>query len=125
MTKQRVGLMGILMLAGAVFAAVPASAETHVSIGIGVGPAYGYYAPPPVAYAPAPYYPQSSYWVNGYYDPYGSWIAGYWAPRVVVTPRYFGHGRAYDRDDYRGHDSRGYSNRGDYRGRGNAFGRRR
>lgn len=63
---------------------------------------YGYYAPPPVYYAPpAPYYP-ANVWINGYYYPYGgrwAWRAGYYArPPYAgafwVAPRYYG-GRYY------------------------------
>ena len=100
-------LLVLLLVAGSsVFA------ESHFSIGIGIGgygpvyapayaPAYGYYAPPPpapvVAYAPAP---RPGYtWIDGYWYPAGpryAWHAGYWArPPYAraywVAPRYYGH----------------------------------
>jgi len=86
-------------------------ARGHVSIGIGIGsyafPYYaGYYAPPPVYYAPPapvvayrPPWPGVGYaWVPGYWYPVGRrhvWRAGYWAyrpyPRVYRTaPAYYG-----------------------------------
>ena len=92
-------LIGMFLLAsGSLFA------EVRFSVGIGVGPAYGYYAPPPppaVAYyppSPAPGY----VWVPGYYYPAGPryvWRAGYWARppyagAVWVGPRY-ARGRYY------------------------------
>jgi hypothetical protein len=94
-------LLALLLVAGgALFA------ESHFSIGIGVGsfaPAYGYYAPPlpPAApgavYAPAP--GPGYTWVNGYWYPAGpryAWHAGYWARPPYgrsywVAPRYTGH----------------------------------
>ena len=110
-----------LMLAAPLFTATPAKAETHFSFGIGVAPGYRYYAPPPVYYRP-PYPGPGYYWTDGYYDPYGAWIGGYWAPRAYVAP-YYG-GRFYNgyRGDY--YRDRHYDRR-DYRGRGNAYGRRR
>lgn len=98
-------LLAILLLAGSsLFAG-------HVSIGIGLGgyvPAYGYYAPPPVAYVPACPGPGYS-WVDGYWYPVGPryiWRAGYWAPpaygvRYRVAPRYYG--RPYYGRPYRGY----------------------
>jgi hypothetical protein len=91
-------LLALIFLAGA-----SAFAETHFSIGIDVGPRYGYYAPPPpprVAYvtpAPGPGF----VWVSGYWYPSGSryaWRDGYWARRPYggaywVAPRY--HERRY------------------------------
>jgi len=61
------------ILVGTVLTARPANAETHFSLGIGVAPAYDYYAPPVVPYrpiAPGPEY----YWTDGYYNPYGVWV---------------------------------------------------
>jgi hypothetical protein len=96
-------------------------AETHFSIGIGVG-GYGYAPPPVVAYAPpppvvayAPPCPGPGYsWVDGYWyeaGPRRAWHAGYWAPPAYgryyrAEPRYdgdryrnsFADGRRYDRD---------------------------
>lgn len=94
-------LLALLFLAGSSMFAAP---RVFVGIGVGVGPAYGYYAPPPppaytyVAPAPEPGYS----WVSGYYYPVGPryvWHAGYWArppyPYAVwVGPRYYG-GRYY------------------------------
>jgi hypothetical protein len=88
-------LVVLLLASGSAFAA------THFSIGIGVGPAYGYYAPPPpppvVAYYPPNPGPGFT-WVSGYYYPVGPryvWRAGYWARppyagAVWVGPRYSG-----------------------------------
>ena len=86
----------VLFAGGSLFA------ETHFSIGIGVGTPY--YAPPPppvVAYAPPCPGPDYS-WVSGYWYPAGgryAWHAGYWArPPYAgaywVRPRYYG-GRYY------------------------------
>jgi hypothetical protein len=99
---------GALMLAGLLFSASPAKAESHFSIGIGVGP--GFYAPPPVVYRP-PYPGPGYYWTDGYYDPYGVWVAGFWAPRAYVRPYgygyvgrgyYGGYRRGFARDDFHG-----------------------
>jgi hypothetical protein len=128
MKRNRIGksiMAAALILVGTIFVSRPAKAETHFSIGIGVAPGYGYYAPPPVVYRP-PYPGPGYYWTDGYYNPYGTWIAGYWAPRAYIAPRYYGgayyggnYRRDFDRDDHRRYD------RDDFRGRGNAFGRRR
>ena len=94
-------------------------AGTRVFVGIGVGaPAYrgyGYYAPPPVVYAP-PVAPGYS-WVDGYWYPVRGhyyWRSGYWSRpygvRPLVGPRY------YDRGRYR--DYRGHGYRQSYRGYG-------
>jgi hypothetical protein len=89
-------------------------AETHFSIGVGIG-LPGYYPPPPpvVAYAPAPYPGPGYTWVGGYWYPYGgryAWRAGYWAAPPFagaywVAPRYYG--GAYYRG-YWGHHDRGW-----------------
>jgi hypothetical protein len=99
-------LVGLLMAGSSVFA------ETHVSIGIGVGGyGNGYYAPPPVvAYAPP--YPGPGYsWVDGYsyqMGPRRVWRPGYWAPPVYgrtyrVEPRNYRQENRYygDRHDDR------------------------
>ena len=126
MKKNRIAmgiLAGTLMLAGVLFTASPAQAQSRFSIGIGVGP--GYYAPPPVVYRP-PYPGPGYYWTDGYYDPYGAWIAGFWGPRAYVrpfgygyaAPRYYGGGysggyrRDFGQNNFRG-------GRGGDRGRGN------
>ena len=115
-------LTGILMTSGSLLA------ESHWSVGIGIGTP-GYYAPPPVVVYRPPYPGPGYYWTDGYYDPYGSWIAGYWAPpRYYARPYGYGYGprfhggyyrRGFDRDDFRrGRD-------GDHdRGRGHGWGRR-
>ena len=94
-------LLGLLLIAGGSL-----FAESHFSIGIGIGgyaPAYGYYAPPPPPPPPAAYYaaaPGPGYsWVGGHWYPAGpryAWHAGYWArPPYAraywVAPRYYGH----------------------------------
>ncbi len=112
-------LLAVLLLGGSsVFA------ETHFSIGVGVGvPAggYGHYeaAPPPPApeeYVPA--CPAPGYtWVQGYWYPVGPrhyWHAGYWSRPPYgggyrVSPGYYEHRyypgywerreRHWDRDD--------------------------
>ena len=89
-------LLALLLLVGG-----SAFAGTHFFVGVGVGPAYGYYAAPPpppvVAYAPpAPVVGYS--WVPGYYYPVGPryvWRTGYWARppyahAVWVGPRWNG-----------------------------------
>ena len=92
-------LLALLFLVG-----TAAFAGPRFSIGVGFGPAYGYYAaPPPPAPVVAAYVPPAPgpgyAWVGGYWYPYGAryaWRAGYWAPRpyygaVWVGPRYYGH----------------------------------
>jgi len=72
-------LVGLLLAGSSLFA------ETHVSIGIGLGGGYGgYYAPyPPPVYAYAPPYPGPGYsWIDGYWFGFGpsrAWRPGYWA----------------------------------------------
>ena len=92
-------LMVAMLLAGSSL-----FAETHFSIGIGLG-GYGYAAPPVVAYAPP--YPGPGYsWVDGYWyqvGPRRAWHAGYWAPPV--------YGRTY-RAAPRIRENRFYDNRG-------------
>jgi len=89
-------LLALVLLAGS-----SAFAATRFSIGVQVGPSYGYYpAPPPppvVAYRPVNPGP-GYYWVDGYYYPVGPryvWRQGYWARppyrgAVWVAPRYSG-----------------------------------
>jgi hypothetical protein len=76
-------------------------AETHFSIGIGLG-GYGYAAPPVVAYAPPR--PGPGYtWVDGYWDQAGPrpfWHDSYWAA-PVYNGGYQG-GYSFDRDRYEG-----------------------
>ena len=85
-------------------------AETHFSIGIGVG-GHGYAAPPVMAYRP--HSPGRGYiWVDGYWDQAGPrrfWRDGYWARPsygrgFAPAPRYDGNrydGNRHD-DDYNG-----------------------
>ena len=109
------GMMtGALLLASLAFTASPAKAESHFSIGIGLGPSYGYYAPPPVVYRP-PYPGPGYYWTDGYYDPYGAWVAGFWGPRAFVRPYRYG----YSSPRYYGGYYGGY--RRDFRGGGRGF----
>ena len=87
------------LLAVAILAGGSMFAQTHFSIGIGIGTPR-YYAPAPVySVAPAynPYYmppmPAPGYtWVQGYWTPapHRAWVAGYWrAPyRYYAAPRY-------------------------------------
>jgi hypothetical protein len=94
MKKSLLALM-FLAASSSVFAA-------HFSIGIGVGPANGYYAAPPPPPPAVAYYPPSPgrgyAWVGGYYNRVGPryvWRAGYWARppyagAVWVGPRYVG-----------------------------------
>ncbi len=103
---KKVLLLGMFLLASSsLFAGV------HFSIGIGVGPAYGYYAAPPPPPPVVAYYPPSPgvgyVWVPGYYYPAGPryvWRTGYWArppyagavwmgPRYVRGRYYGGHWR--------------------------------
>src|SRR6266849_10166026 len=89
-------LIAMMLLAGGSL-----FAETHFSIGIGIGTP-GYYAPPPppvVAYSRPPYPGPDRTWVAGYWYPVGSryaWRAGYWerspyADGYWVAPRYEDH----------------------------------
>jgi hypothetical protein len=95
--KKSLLLLMFLVASSSVFAA-----HWSVGIGVGVGPAYGYYAapPPPPVVAYYPPSPGPGYtWVSGYYYPAGPryvWRAGYWARppyagAVWVGPRYTGH----------------------------------
>ncbi|MBZ5728093.1 MAG: YXWGXW repeat-containing protein [Acidobacteriia bacterium] len=88
-------------------------AQTHFSIGIGIG-GPRYYAPPPpvVAYAP-PTCPGPGY----------TWIAGYWYP---VGPRWAWHAGYWSRPPFAGafwvapsfHESRFFAGRWERRGTG-------
>ena len=89
-------LMALLLVAGGSL-----FAETHWSIGVGIG-SPGYYAPAPAyaysapAYAYRPPCPGPGYaWIDGYYDGYGRWADGYWAQPPYtgaywVAPRVYG-----------------------------------
>jgi hypothetical protein len=87
-------LLILLMLAGTSLFAAP-----RVVIGVGVGPGYGYYAPPPVVYAPPPVvytpppvvyappvYSYGYYPYRPYYRPYRPFVGAVW-----VGPRYYRH----------------------------------
>ncbi len=92
-------LMALLLLAGCSAFAGP---RVFFGVGVGIGPAYGYYAapppPPPVVSYIAPAPAASYVWVPGYYYPAGPrfvWRAGYWARppyahAVWVGPRWRG-----------------------------------
>lgn len=102
----------VLLLAGASL-----FAETHVSIGIGVGGYGGYYAAPPeVVYQPPCPGPDYA-WVDGYWESVGPrrcWRHGYWARRHYESYRH------YDRDPYYGDRYYGNEHHG-YGGYGNGF----
>jgi hypothetical protein len=85
-------------------------AETHFSLGIGIGgygPGY-YAAPPPPVYVAPPYPGPDYYWVNGSWfwnGPRRVWRPGYWNYRPYGYRRDFDRRRGWDRDrDY----GRGY-----------------
>ena len=105
-------LLGVMLLAGGSL-----FAETHFSVGIGVG-GYGYAAPPVVAYA-SPYPGDGSEWIDGYWYQVGPrrlWREGYWGRRsygrgFVVAPRY--EGNRYEGNRY-GNNYRGNGNGSGY-----------
>lgn len=82
--------IGALLVTGLLLLTTdPASARTNFHFGLNLGvplaPYHGYMYypyPPPVHYAPHPYYraypPCVRVWVPGYYDAYGNWIFGYY-----------------------------------------------
>src|SRR5438552_1050549 len=93
-------IMKTKLLVATLLAGSSLFAQTHFSIGIGVG-GHGYGAPPVVAYRP--HSPGPGYtWVDGYWDHFGPrrfWREGYWARHSYgrsysVAPRYEG-----NRDD--------------------------
>ena len=98
-------LLAMTLLAGSAL-----FAETHFSIGVGVGGyGNGYYAPPPPVVRYAPPYPGPGYtWVEGYWGPRHRWQRGYW-DRTYYR-RGFDRDRDRDRyeeyrhDDYRNDD---------------------
>ena len=98
MKKRLLPLM--LLAGGSLFA------ETHFSIGVGLG-APAYYPPAPVVVDSRPPCPGPGYsWVDGYWTN-GGWNAGYWAPpynSYYAAPAYpvYRHGRDWDRDRDRG-----------------------
>lgn len=88
-------LVALLLLAGSSL-----FAETHFSIGIGLG-GYGYAAPPVVAYAQPPCPGPDYTWVDGYWDQAGPgrfWRDGYWAAPVYRSGYRAVYG--FDRDRY-------------------------
>src|SRR5262249_55025973 len=116
-------IMKTKLLAGLLFAGSALFAETHVSIGVGLG-GYGYAPPPVVVYNPpppvvayAPPCPGPGYtWVDGYWyqaGPRRLWRQGYWAPPAYgraykVMPRYDEGRQSYGRYE-REHDGRYFS----------------
>ena len=114
-------LLGVMLLAGSSL-----FAETHFSIGIGVG-GHGYAAPPVVAYA-APYPGDGYEWIDGYWyqdGPRRLWREGYWGRRsygrgYAVAPRYDGnrYGRGYSDSGYNRSQSYGNSYNRDSNGSG-------
>ena len=112
-------LLTLVLLTLVLFVGGPLFAQTHFSIGIGIGtPYYPPPPPPPVVYTPACPGPEYN-WIPGYWYPLGPryvWHAGYWErpPHVGaywVRPRYYEHRyypgywerreRRWDRDDDR------------------------
>jgi hypothetical protein len=85
-------------------------AETHFSVGIGIGgygPVYSRVPPPPPMIEQPPYPGEGYAWVDGYWYPVGPrfyWRSGYWR-----QPAYFGYseGRGYG-------GGYGWSERGGY-----------
>jgi hypothetical protein len=103
------------MLALLLFGCGTLFAETHVSIGIGIGgygPVYAPVPPPPPVMEQPPCPGEGYVWVDGYWVPDGPrfyWRQGYWrAPayygrpgRRVYVPAYGWNERgSYDRDHY-------------------------
>lgn len=84
-------LFALMLLAGGSL-----FAESHFSIGVGVG-APGYYpGPAAVVVAGRPPCPGPGYsWVDGYDAPTGGWVAGYWAAPRYYAPRYYAPERSY------------------------------
>jgi hypothetical protein len=110
---MKMKLFALLLLAGGSL-----FAESHWSIGIGIGVPYYAPPPPPPTVVYTPHCPGPEYtWVPGYYYPLGArfvWRAGFWsrppyAGAYWVAPRYYEHryyrgywerrDRRWDRDD--------------------------
>jgi hypothetical protein len=98
-------------------------AETHFSVGIGIGgygPVYAPVPPPPPDYEQPPCPGEGYIWVDGYWNPLRGHY--YWRPGYWRAPAYYGYrgGRGYDRGGYgyayreRDNDRGGYA----YRERG-------
>jgi len=97
-------------------------AETHFSIGIGVG-GYGYAAPPVVSYAQPPCPGPGYTWVAGYWDQSGPrrfWRDGYWAAPVYNG----GYQASYGFDRDRHEDNRYRGDRDDRREDVNSYNER-
>jgi WXXGXW repeat (2 copies) len=87
-------------------------AETHFSIGIGVG-GRGYAAAPVVAYAQPPCPGPGYTWTAGYWDQSGPrrfWRDGYWAAPVYNSGYQASYGFDRDRHDGDRDDRRTYGN---------------
>jgi hypothetical protein len=124
--KNKLRLLAVALIAGGTM-----FAETHLSIGVGIGTGYGpAYAAPAYVVPPCP--GPGYNWVDGYWGPQHVWVNGFWraprviaypvAPRYYAPPRYYNSYRGWDRDDrYRGHEERyrGHEDRG--RGWGNGW----
>jgi hypothetical protein len=114
-------LLPLMLLAGGCM-----FAETHLSIGVGIGNP-GYYGPQAAVVGVRPPCPGPGYtWTDGYRAAGGSWVAGYWAPpyqSYVAAPRYRNYrGRDWDRDRHdRDHDWDRDHDRDRGRGYGNGF----
>jgi len=96
-------LIALLVLAGGTLLA-----QTHFSIGVGIGVPYAPPPPPAVAYMPPCPGPQYI-WVPGYYYPAGPrfvWRAGYWA-RPPYAGAYWVAPRYYQNHYYAGYWGRG------------------
>ena len=128
-------VLAVLALTGTVL-----FAETHVSIGIGIGTPVYYPPPPPPVVTYEPPYPGPDYvWIPGYWYPTGrryNWRVGYWARAPYhgaywVAPRYSKHryyagywqrpqGIRYSQYDDHWHYRDGWKRSGDgvYRDRG-------
>ena len=116
-TNMKTKLLGVMLLAGSSL-----FAETHFSVGIGVG-GYGYAAPPVVAYA-APYPGDGYEWIDGYWYQVGPrrlWREGYWGRRsygrgFAAAPRYEGnrYGNSYNRNQSYGNGYNGGRNGSNY-----------
>jgi hypothetical protein len=126
---KKLGWVLLALLVALPFAAVPASAQ--VGIGVGVGPALvspGYYGPPECEWGYYNYYPYSCA-PYGYYGP--NWFLGglfigagpwyHWG--FYGHPGYYGRGGFGYRGGYGyGRGGYGYGARGGYAGRGYAGG---
>lgn len=123
--KYLVSLLSVLMLP-------LAYSQAEVTVGVGIGPAYGYVGAPPVCsygyynyypYACAPYgYYGPNWFVNGVFIGAGPWYHGYWGHRDWDHRGWYG-GRDFDRGDhfrggFRGGEARAFNNGGGFHGGG-------